>query len=48
MLQWLICAACIENSMLFQQQMFDVLSLPKAQLMTFDGDPLNFNVSQFA
>ena len=31
-------------SLLLQQQMLDVLSLPKPQLMTFDGDPLNFHV----
>ena len=34
----------VPAAMLLQQQMLDVMSLPKPQLMTFDGDPLSFHV----
>ena len=32
------------SSVLLQQQMLDLLTLPKPQLMTFDGNPLNFHM----
>ena len=32
------------SSLLLQQQMLDLMTLPKPQLITFDGDPLNFHV----
>ena len=32
------------ESMLLQQQMLEVLTLPKPQLMQFDGDPLKFHL----
>ena len=32
------------SSILLQQQMLDLMSLPKPQLIQFDGDPLNFHV----
>lgn len=31
-------------SILLQQQMLEVLTLPKPQLLTFDGDPLRFHI----
>ena len=34
----------LNPSLLLQQQMLDLMTLPKPQLITFDGDPLNFHV----
>ena len=34
----------LNPSLVLQQQMLDLMTLPKPQLITFDGDPLNFHV----